>query len=146
MHRLILLLAGPLAVVLAGCGPKAAAKSKPVDPAQERLIVIGQAYRQFTRDRHEPPKAASDLAPILKQRGHGTDALESARDGQPFVVCWGVDPKTASSWARSRPVLAYEREGQAGSRYVLSMLGNVELLNDEQFRESSFPPGHQPGK
>jgi hypothetical protein len=144
MHKLVLLVAGPLTLAWLGCSPKPALKSKPVDPTQERLVLIGQAYRKFTRDQHKPPRAAGDLTPILKQRGHGDETFESVRDSRPFVVCWGIDAKGASSWARSRPVLAYERLGQAGSRFVLTTLGNVELLSDAQFHESSFPPGHQP--
>ena len=76
----------------------------------------------------------------------GDETFSSLRDGEPFVICWNVDITIPPRWATSRPILAHERHGQNGSRYVLTTFANVELLSHEQFAESSFPPGHDPGK
>ena len=65
-----------------------------------------------------------------------------ATDGQPLVVCWGVDLSKRPAWAKTTPVLAYEKQGADGNRYVLTVVRSVELLSDKDFRTASFPPGH----
>jgi hypothetical protein len=143
MQRSVLLLAGLLILTLLGCTPQPSLVEKAVDPTQQRLMLVGQAYRQFSREMRRPPRSAAELMPTLQQKEGGQDALQSARDGQPFVISWGLDvmaPRTGTE----RPVLAYEQQGFEGSRFVLSTMGNVELLPDGSFRESSFAPGFQP--
>lgn len=130
-------------VAALGCS-RGGAASGPMDPTWERLLTIGRAYRQFNTANKKPPKQPADLLPILKTLGVGEETFSSLRDGQPFVVGWGVDLTVPPKWATSRPVLAYEKQGEQGKRYVLTTLANVELLTPEQFTQSSFPPGHAP--
>jgi hypothetical protein len=135
--------AGLLIVSLSGCKQQPSPVLNKTDPCQERLLLLGQTYRQFNRDNHRPPRSAADLLPLLQKRGATKEALDSTRDGQPFVVAWGLDI-TVPPAGKGRPVLAYEQQGLSQSRYVLSTMGNVELLQDQPFRESSFAPGFQP--
>ena len=73
--------------------------------------------------------------------GDPDEILRSPRDGEPFVICYDVDVLGALEWAQSTPVLAYERRGD-GSRWVLSIPGGIFLLDEEEFQQASFPPGH----
>lgn len=115
-----------------------------MDPTQEHLAHIGQVYRQFNRHQRRPPRTTAEIAPMLRELGHSEEVFRSTRDNQPLVICWGVNLVVPPTVTRTRAVLAYEREGSAGSRFVLLTQGNVELLTDEQFRELSFPPGLGP--
>ena len=141
----------PLAVVrntvllLAVAGPAACSKEVRVeaklDPAHEHLMRIGSAYIQFNTNNHRPPQSVGDLKPFLKEFGSIEELLRSPRDGQPFVICWGVDLLVPPTWAKSTPILAYEKRGAEGERYILTTLRSVEQLSEEQFQQASFPPG-----
>jgi len=117
----------------------------PLDPTHEKLLRIGMAYTRFSTSQKRPPKEWSDLKPILAETENADEPWRSARDGQPLVICWGVDLGKWKSWAKSTPVLAYEKQGVDGNRYVLTTLRSVELLSDSDFHAASFPPGHDPG-
>jgi hypothetical protein len=118
---------------------------KPLDPTHDKLMKIGMAYMRFVSNRKQPPQEWADLRPILAEMENADEPWRSARDGQPLVVCWGVDLSKRPDWAKTTPVLAYEKQGSNGSRYVLTVVRSVELLSDKDFREASFPPGHNPG-
>ncbi len=141
----------PIAVCLAtwallplgGCAPAPPAKPEQMDPSQERLLLVGQVYRQFNGEQRRPPQSAADLLPLLQKRGAGEEALRSERDGRPFEVLWGLDVRNPPT-GPGRPVLAYEKLGVAGTRLVLSTMGNVELVGDEALKASHFASGFQP--
>jgi len=136
-----------LAISLGGCFLQSQnTAERPIDATQERLLQISQAYRQFNTQTNRPPKSAVELQPIFKRLGAGQDVLISPRDNESFEIFWGVNLSVPPSWAKSRPILAHEKHGKDGSRYVLTTLRRVELLTDEQFAASSFPPGHEPPK
>ncbi len=117
----------------------------PLDPTHEKLLKIGAAYTRFCTAQGKAPAGPADLQPMLAPKGGEDDVWRSSRDGQPFVVCWGVDLRKPLSWAKGVSVLAYENQGAQGSRYVATTFHNVELLSDKEFHEASFPPGHTPG-
>jgi len=117
----------------------------PLDPTHEKLMKIGMAYVRFSSSRRRPPQSWADLQPILAETESAGEPWRSARDAQPLVVCWGVDLSKPPAWAKTTPVLAYEKKGAEGSRYVLTAVRSVELMSDKDFRAASFPPGHDPG-
>jgi len=127
-----------LAVLLAaaGCGPATIRSETPMEPVAARLLALGQAYSQFTFERGQPPRGPADL----RGRVEGDDAFVSPRDGEPLVIFWGIDLRSPPTWATGRPVLAHEKTGVDGRRHVLTTMRNVELLDDDAFRASSFPP------
>lgn len=127
-----------LGIAAAGCRPALITAEKPMDPAMERLLAVGRAYGEFTRERGRPPRGPDDIRGRLPT----ADALVSPRDGQPFVVCWGIDVRSPPTWASGRPIIAHESRGVDGTRYVLTTMLNVELLTNDEVRASSFPPGH----
>lgn len=143
----------PLLLVLlslggAGCSSSSEVRvDKPLDPTHERLVKICMAYVRFSAEEKTPPQNAKELKPFLAELGNADEILRSPRDGQPFVVCWGVDmTRLPASWAQSTPVVVYERQGAGGQRYVITApFRKLEVLSDREFRRASFPPGYSPG-
>lgn len=129
-------LAAAAAVLAIGCGTGENRAAKPVAPAAERLLAIGVAYSRFNFERGGPPRGPEDLRELLA----GADLFTSPRDSEPFVVFWGVDLRRPLAGATGRPILAHERTGGEGGRYVLTTMRHVELLAEDEFRASSFPP------
>jgi hypothetical protein len=117
---------------------------KPLDPTHGNLMRIGSAYVRHINEKKKPPQGPQDLRPFLADAGNPDEIFRSARDNEPLVICWGVDILKPISWAKSTPVLAYEKRGADGSRYVLTTVRSVELMPDAEFRQASFPPGHHP--
>ncbi len=136
---------GVWCLIAMGCSSSAPVKVEtPRIPAADNLKKILAAYGQFCATEQKPPESAEDLKPALAKLGNPDELLRSPRDGQPFVICWGVDLMRPVDWAKSTPVLAYEKQGLDGRRYVLTTRRNVELMRDQDFRQASFPPGHTP--
>ena len=108
MARLVVSIIAMGIVALPGCSRgSGGAATDSVDPTWERLLTLGRAYKQFNSESRKPPKRASDLRPILKALGVGEETFSSQRDGQPFVICWGVDvtvPCNGPSRVRSLPM------------------------------------------
>ncbi len=130
---------------LAGCSSSSNDTPEPVTATQENLTKIGRAYVKYTKEKGRPPKNVDELKPLLAKSGDPDTILVSDRDHLPLVICWGADTRGSHTWAKSVPVLAYEKEGQGGSRYVLLFQECfVQLMSEKQFREASFPPGHTP--
>lgn len=131
----LIALAGLLA---AGCTPAEIRAGKPRNPAMERLDAIAGAYGKFNFEKGRPPTGPNDLSDQL-----GPDALVSPRDGEPFVIFWGANMRSPQALTAARPILGHEKQGRDGSRYVLTMTGHVELLTEDELRDSTFPPGHK---
>jgi hypothetical protein len=107
---------------------------------QARLMDIRLAYSRFIERTRRPPRSEQELRQTMEAE-NPDEALRSPRDGQPFVICYGVDVFGSLDWAETTPILAYERSGD-GSRWVLSIPGAIYQLDEEEFQQASFPPGH----
>lgn len=131
---------------LTGCS------SKPPPPAEDpglvRLRTVGLAYRIHFFHYNRPPRTEQDLRRTFTELGvQGAEPdleqqLRSPRDGQPYVVIYGVP---LDSDMRST-VLAYEQEGSGGSRYIFTQSGDMKLLTDAEFARADFAKGHKPTK
>lgn len=127
---------------LAGCS------SKPVpqeDRAAFNLRKIAQAYELATDLRRRPPRNVEDLQRQFKELGETGDPdqlLRSPRDGQLFVILYGAD---FDADARDT-VLAYEKDGAEGTRYVLTLARVVKQLKNEEFARATFAKDHKPSK
>jgi hypothetical protein len=117
---------------------------QPLDKTHENLLHVGTAYRRFCGEQKKPPTGPQDLEPLLQEFGDPRQILVSPRDGQPFVICWGVDLTKPIPWAKSLPVLAYEKIGSGGSRWVLTTMRSIEQIDNGRFRSADFPPGQAP--
>ena len=70
----------------------------------------------------------------LGEPGTPEEFLISRRDGQPFVIFYGntINPAAGES------VLAHEKDGAEGRRYVLTLAGHVKPLSDAEFAKAKF--------
>ena len=91
----------------------------PIPPIQDHLIRLGIAYARFIADKSVPPKGPGDVQPYLEKLGNPEELLRSPRDNQPLTICWGVDISKPAAWAKSTPVIAYEKNGVDGKRVCL---------------------------
>ena len=128
-------------IAIIGCcgGPTVVETDLP--EAQARLMAINFAYTQFLEQRGRPPRNEKELRQTLNEE-NPEEALRSPRDGKPFVICYGVDKFGPLEWAKTTPVLAYEQRGD-GSRWVLTVPGAIYLLDEKDFQQADFPPGHK---
>jgi hypothetical protein len=115
-----------------------------LNPTQDRLLKLGNAYRNAVRRLGHPPKDFQELQPSLED--HATeDLLRSPNDGEPLVVIWGVDyDKLPPGRPNPFVVAAYEKKGVGGKRYVLHFPPGVKVMTDEQLKKATFPPGYTP--
>jgi hypothetical protein len=127
---------------LAGC-------TKPVSREDEQtndLNNIARAYGIIVNDSHRPPRGVEELKTLLSGL-HKADMVPdpeeifvSSRDGQPYVIIYGANLGTVSS----PEILAYEKKGADGKRYVLLMSRDVRQLTDQEFKQARFANGHKP--
>ena len=127
-------------VLLLGCSPKA--KNDPATTeVTENLRVLANAYLAATQKNNRPPKGPEELKPFLPRGVTDDKVYRSARDGEPFVVIWGADPRKGMD---VKPmVIAYEKTGKGGERTVFTAMGVMTMTNDN-FTKANFPPGHKP--
>ncbi len=132
-----------LALPLVGCS------SGPVqvegDTGGANLGKVGIAYLRATEQLGRPPRNLDELKPVLQREfGDADGLLRSPNDGQPYVVIWGVDITRAVPGVTAPVVVAYERQGVGGKRYVLTVGVGIRSLTDQDFARAYFPNGHQP--
>jgi hypothetical protein len=113
-------------------------------PTADRLLALGNAYRNAVQRLGHPPKDFQELQPSLEGNA-SEEFLRSPTDGDPFVVMWGVDYDKLPP-GRPTPffVAAYEKKGAGGARYVLHFPLGVRVMSDEQLKKAPFPPGYAP--
>jgi hypothetical protein len=128
------------------------------------LNTIGRAYAIATEELRHPPRNKEEFLPYLKatlaeetlakERAEADepaaagdvrkveDVMRSESDGEEFVIHWGVDCR--GQRGLTAPVLAYEKSGKDGRRYVLQGVRGPYLVKNEKFAELPFPPGFNP--
>ena len=137
-----------IGLLVAGVGPGCSGNTSTVstgdDSAKQvsqNLNTIATAYRAATEKNKRPPKGPEELKPFLTNVTDQTGLFRSARDGEPFVIIWGTDPRTG---LELKPlVIAYEKKGKGGDRFVFSVMG-VTQMEAADFAAANFPPGHKP--
>jgi len=94
----------------------------------------------------KPPRDVEQLKKILAEL-HAADlnpapeeVLTSSRDGQPYVIIMGANLGATISG----DILAYEKNGLNGKRYVLTMSRDIRQMTDEEFKRATFVQGHKP--
>jgi hypothetical protein len=104
----------------------------------KHLQVLASLYgRYITKHRGQPPPDEAALKKFIptispdELRALGVDSsnldalFTSPRDGQPYVV----------RYRQSASVVAYEREGKNGKRYVAYSNTKVEEVDDAQLKQ-----------
>ena len=144
-----------LAGFLTGCERQPIIVETVLPVSHLRLMKINSAYSNFADRFGRAPRNANELLPFLATENTTEDTMEQvsetllvASSGHPFVICYEAEPMGDLSWAKSTPVLAYEKTPgtQAGEakRWVLTLTGAIFQMSETEFREASFPPGHVP--
>ena len=126
-----------LTFFLIGCG---GGKIEPLttDPTAIALDKIGSAYIRGT----PPPKTKADLLAIFKSSSYPKELLISPNDGQEFIIVYDVQLKGLKVSGAQLPVVAFEKSGKDGKRYVLRGMNTIVQLTDDQLKSSVFPAGY----
>ena len=126
-----------LTFFLIGCGGE---KIEPLttDPTVIALDKIGSAYIRGT----PPPKTKAELLAIFKLSSFPKELLISPNDGQEFIIVYDVELKGLKVSGAQLPVVAFEKSGKDGKRYVLRGMNTIVQLTDEQLKSSVFPAGY----
>jgi hypothetical protein len=140
---LLALLLGSLGA--AGCGPSGTPVAED-DPTRRNLEAIGDAYVRTTQKLGHPPRDTdkNDFLTVLKMYGDPAKLSRSASDQQEFVIVWGVELRSMKAKGDAIPIVAFEKTGKDGKRYVLRGHGDVILMTDGQLRAAAFPAGYVP--
>jgi hypothetical protein len=103
---------------------------------QSQLRLVGRAYRRHLVADKVPPRE-EDLRDII-------DVCRSQRNGEPFVILWGVD-LTALPGGGVGMLLAWEQTADKnGTRCVLMADGmTTKVVSDEEFYK--LPPAQREG-
>ena len=110
-------------------------------PDTSALRGIIRFYVTAAGELGRPPKNMDELKSVLAPLTNEPDKyLRSTRDGEEFVVVWGLDLYQQSP----DTIVAYERKGVDGKRLVLDVNAMVREVTPEQFARLKFPKGHKP--
>ena len=128
-------------VVAAGCQRKPAGELAPAESNVKSIAIFYGRYMSQNRGRTPPDKEAlkkfiashpaTELAALKI-----TDVEQlfvSPRDQQAYVVLYGA--KLPPPGPSGSPVIAYEKDGDGGRRFVAFANAGVEELDDARFRQ-----------
>jgi hypothetical protein len=111
----------------------------PSDPSMMRGVI--STYRTAASMLGKPPASMDDLKQVLAPLSDDPGQyLRSKRDGQDFVIVWGLNLDTLPPDV----VVAYEQNGVDGKRMVVMPRGDVREVTSEEFAKLKFPKDHQP--
>ena len=113
-------------------------------PTAKRLQILARVYGDYAAASGKAPLNAEQLAAHVKNLesfvaeafAPGDEILgnyTSERDGQPFVIRYGIPSLDYSPG--SRIPIAYERVGVNGRRLVTNLNGVVEHLDEQSLKE-----------
>jgi hypothetical protein len=128
-----------ICIGLIGCGQTG--RSVPVPSNSDMLRGIIRTYVTAAGNLNRPPQSMDDLKAVVAPVDKDTDKyFRSKRDGEEFVVVWGLNLQTIPS----DNVVAYERKGAGGTRMVLTVGGDIQEVTPEGFSQLKFPKGYTP--
>jgi hypothetical protein len=138
ISAIILILLG----AVAGCGNQGRSNKA---EEESTLKPLAKVYGDFVNQHQgKPPQGETEFKAFLKE-ARNADMLKSqfqitdidklfisSRDNKPYVVYYGT--LSQSHGPGGAPVIAYEKEGVKGKRFVASALGAVVELDENAFR------------
>ena len=127
------------ALALTGCGGSPKESSLPTDPTYLALEKIGNAYIRID----PPPQKKAELVAALKGFGKPEEILKSPNDGHEFIIVYGVKLQMLKATGNEIPVVAFEKFGKDGKRYVLRGRNGITQLTDAELREAKFPDSYK---
>jgi hypothetical protein len=129
---------------VAGCGTTGTPVEDRADPVRKQLEAIGVAYVHATSRLRHPPNNKQELLPALQEHGDPAKLLVSPNDGQEFVIVWGVDLKQIKALGDAVPIIAFEKDGKDGMRYVLRGRSDIVQMTAGQLKGAVFPSDYTP--
>lgn len=145
----LLFLSLPVLVIslMPGCGGSDALTS----PTAVKLRALGNFYLEYALGNGNTGPANEKAfkkhlrnAPDFNLKNYGLDpnnidsAFVSERDGEPFVILYGVKISEISPTAA--PLIAYEKTGQNGKRLVGFANAKVEEVDEARLEALMAPP------
>jgi hypothetical protein len=128
-----------LLMAVSGCTQNA---SQPTESSNMKPLAVHYGT-YINRHGGQPPANEEEFKAYLKtvspealKSFNVTDAeslLVSTRDKKPYVIRYGK--VTGPAGPGGMPVFAYEQEGVGGKRYIATLVGAVEEVDDARFRE-----------
>ena len=142
LWRAGLLVVGVAVWLAAGCGGRTESEER----EQSHLKPLAILYGQFVGEHQgRPPKDEQEFKQYVRSQSpevlasfgisDADTVFISSRDGQPYVVRYGNAAKTGPPGPGGQPVIAYERTGVSGKRFVASSIGAVEEVDEARFKE-----------
>ena len=135
-----LVCASALLGMVAGCDGGAAGIVQQESNLKKLALFYGPYQGEHQGQLPPDEKAFKDFIKskelLLQNQGiKDVDALFiSERDKQPYVVLYAGET-LGDNGPAGLPVVAYEKQGVGGKRFVVSTLGAVEEVDEKQFRE-----------
>ena len=117
--------------LFSGCS-KGTSQTEVKQDDMANLNTIGKAYDEATKSLGRPPKNAEEFKSFLRPYGDPDVFLRSPHDGQPYEIVWGRNIQKMDINSMPPPILAYEKQGVNGMRYVLTKLG-AQPMSDADF-------------
>jgi len=131
---------GTACLATSGCGSHKESLARATSGLKKLALVYG---RFLSQSRGQPPASEAEFKKFAQSlrpadlKAFGIDDIEqvfiSERDEKPYVVIYGK-PQGPPGPGGS-PVIAYEQEGKAGKRWVASVVGAVEEVDEARFQQ-----------
>jgi hypothetical protein len=140
MHKgfevLILLALGGWVGLLAGCGRQTGG-TKVASPAEVNLQKILRLYGEFQRSQHKAPANADELKAWAKKQSKEKLTEMSIEDVDTvFISPRDNEPYEVVQLPMGRgPLVAHEKTGVGGKRYVIGSTGTLVEMDQKQFEE-----------
>jgi hypothetical protein len=142
-HRWSIAMTALLAASVVACASRPVSRE---DETTSDLRNIARAYEVVINQHRHPPRDVEELKRVLADLHEANlnppadEVLTSSRDGQPYVIILGADLGASAA----KDVLAYEKKGKEGKRYVLYLSRDIMQLTDAEFARATFAMGHKP--
>jgi hypothetical protein len=131
-------LAALACMTAAGCNSGRESKHREQSELKKLVMVYGRFLAQH---RGQPPANEAEFKKFVESlrpadlASFGIDEVSrlfvSNRDGKPYVVIYGQ--AKGPSGPGGSPVIAYEQEGKGGRRWVATVVGAVEEVDEARF-------------
>ncbi len=80
--------------------------------------------------------------PYLEQQGNPAEILHSPNDDADFEIVWNVELRQLKAKGNDIPVVAYEKRGKDGKRFVLRGRSEILELTESSLKSATFPAGY----
>ena len=124
-----------------GCG--SIATHELPSPTEADLLKIGGAYARATAKLGRPPTNRKELIPFLDPKLPASQIFRSPNDGEDFEIVWGVELRELKAQGNDVPIVAYEKRGKEGKRYVLRGRSEALVMSEGELKSAVFPAGYK---